>query len=164
MRTDRFTPSHSGHLRVLYAQFTPTLALADLPRLLARQLVRASSLWPLYDQSSGALRPDGCHHPRSFAGSGLHPLTKILDCCQPQGSFGPFTQFRCGGCLTATGHRLGRPLPYQPSCSASGPSITISSYWVDSAVLLARTPYPKIQLACLKRATSVRCAPGSNAT
>jgi len=30
-------------LRILYAHFTSTLALVELPRLLARQLVRASS-------------------------------------------------------------------------------------------------------------------------
>jgi hypothetical protein len=39
----------------------------------------------LCDLTSGALRPKSRRHPRSFAGSSLRSLTKILDCCHLYG-------------------------------------------------------------------------------
>src|SRR3569623_445421 len=61
-----------------------------------------------------ALRPEGLHHSRGVAGSGLRPLSNIPYCCLPLES---------GPCLSpsvadhplrpAMDRRLGRPLPHQ---------------------------------------------------
>src|SRR5205085_12032183 len=61
-----------------------------------------------------ALQPEGLHHPRGMAGSGLRPLSNIPHCCLPSES---------GPCLSpteadhplrpATDRRLGGPLPHQ---------------------------------------------------
>jgi hypothetical protein len=85
-----------GRLRTLYAQSSSTLALAVSPRLLARQLVRTSPEALPSRTSLGVLQPKSLLHPQGFAGSGLRPLTKILDCCLPTES-GPFPQSQCGG-------------------------------------------------------------------
>src|SRR5204862_7310693 len=61
-----------------------------------------------------ALQPEGLHHSRGMAGSGLPPLSNIPHCCLPEES---------GPCLSPsvadrplrppTDRRRGRPLPYQ---------------------------------------------------
>jgi len=61
-----------------------------------------------------ALRPEGLHHSRGVAGSGLRPLSKIPNCCLP---------WESGPCVSpsvadrplrpATYRHLGRPLPHQ---------------------------------------------------
>ncbi len=88
-----FTSDVPNRLRSLYAQsFRTTLATSVLPRLLARS-------WPLLIPKvpSGprhflrgrffpwkrTLRPEGLHHPRGMAGSGLRPLSNIPYCCHP---------------------------------------------------------------------------------
>ncbi len=69
-----------------------------------------------------ALRPEGLHHSRGVAGSGLRPLSNIPYCCLPQES---------GPCLSpsvadhplrpATRLRLGRPLPHQLADATQAP-------------------------------------------
>ena len=60
------------------------------------------------------LQPEGLHHPRGVAESGLPPLCKILNCCLPQES-GPYlsTNVAAQPLRPATDRRLGGPLPRQ---------------------------------------------------
>ncbi len=82
-----------------------------------------------------ALRPEGLHHSRGMAGSGLRPLPNIPHCCLPQES---------GPCLSssvadhplrpATRLRLGGPLPRQ---LADGPRAAPSV-----VAFVKRPPFP----------------------
>ena len=140
-----------------------------------------------------ALRPEGLLHSRGIARSGLRPLTKIPYCCLPQES---------GPCLSpnvavrplrpAMHHRLGGPLPRQPtnapqvhprpipermfhrkkmppSCT-SGFVLRFQSVFPVRGqvpyVLLTRSPLETrrslVRLACIRHAASVHPEPGSN--
>ncbi len=61
-----------------------------------------------------ALRPEGLHHSRGVAGSGLRPLSNIPHCCLPWESE-PCLSFSVADhpLRPATRLRLGRPLPHQ---------------------------------------------------
>ena len=61
-----------------------------------------------------ALQPEGLHHSRGVAGSGLRPLPNIPHCCLPWES-GPCSSTSVADhpLRPATRLRLGKPLPYQ---------------------------------------------------
>ncbi len=64
--------------------------------------------------SKRALRPEGLHHSRGVAGSGLLPLSNIPNCCLPWES-GPCSSSSVADhpLRPATDRCLGRPLPHQ---------------------------------------------------
>lgn len=164
-----------SRLRALYAQSASTLALADLPRLLAQQLVRTSPEALPYRTSLGVLQPKSLHHPQCFAGSGLRPLTKILDCCLPtEHGSSPISIVADDPLGSATDHWLGEPLPHLlpsrpaahlPATEAFGytvfpPTRAVIPYEeVDSAVLLTRAPWTprRAHTTCMSK-TSTLCS------
>src|SRR5690625_5603693 len=64
--------------------------------------------------AKSALQPEGLHHTRGIAGSGLPPSSKIPHCCLPSES-APCLSPRVAGrpLRPATDPYLGEPLPHQ---------------------------------------------------
>src|SRR4029079_6686870 len=109
----RFTPSESGQ-RLPPTYYRGCWHVVSRGFLLCYRQGASIPITHLFVTEDRVLQPEGRHHSRGVAPSGLRPLWKIPYCCLPYES-GPCLSASVGGppLRSATHRRLGEPLPHQ---------------------------------------------------